>query len=253
MLVVAFALAATAATLTGGLFAVRGKRHLRRILGFTAGVLLGVVAFDVLPEVFDLVQSTGIDPVYPMIALVASFLLFHVLEKMVLLHAGHEDEYEAHTHPDVGALSALALIGHSFADGIAIGLAFQASTSIGVAVALAVVAHDFSDGINTAGLMLAHHNEDARTLRFVVAGALAPLLGALSTLVFTVSDSVLSDLPWRLRWLSALHRGERHPAAGAQRPPIGVDDAADRAGGGVDADRDAGGWGVRRLRAQPAV
>jgi len=191
MLVVAFALAASLATLAGGLFAVRGKQHLRRILGFTAGALLGVVAFDVLPEVFDLVRSTGIDPIYPMIALVGSFLLFHMLEKLVLLHAGHEDEYEAHTHPDVGALSALALIGHSFADGIAIGLAFQASTSIGVAVALAVVAHDFSDGLNTAGLMLAHQNDDARTLRYVVAGALAPLAGALSTLAFTVSDAVL--------------------------------------------------------------
>ena len=191
MLVLAFAIAATAATLAGGVFAVRGKRHLRRILGFTAGVLLGVVAFDVLPEVFDLAAATGIDPIYPMIALVGSFLIFHVLEKMVLLHAGHEDEYEPHTHPDVGALSALALIGHSFADGIAIGLAFQASTSIGVTVALAIVAHDFSDGLNTAGLMLAHRNDDARTMRYVVAGALAPLVGALSTLAFTVSGSVL--------------------------------------------------------------
>ena len=65
MLVVAFALAATGSTLAGGWFALRAKRHLRRILGFTVGVLLGVVAFDVLPEVFRLVGSTGIDSVYP--------------------------------------------------------------------------------------------------------------------------------------------------------------------------------------------
>ncbi len=191
MLVIAFALAATSSTLAGGWFALRAKGHLRRILGFTAGVLLGVVAFDVLPEVFRLVGSTGIDSVFPMMALVGSFLVFHVLEKLVLLHAGHEDDYEAHTHPDVGALSALALIGHSVTDGVAIGLAFQASNSIGVTVALAVVAHDFSDGLNTAGLMLAHRNSDARTKRFVIAGALAPLVGAASTLAFTVSDAVL--------------------------------------------------------------
>ena len=48
-------------------------------------------------------------------------------------------------------ISALALIGHSLADGVAIGLAFQAGNHVGVAVAVAVIAHDFSDGLNTVG------------------------------------------------------------------------------------------------------
>jgi ZIP family zinc transporter len=191
VLVVLFALGATASTLAGGLFGLRHKRHLQRILGFTAGVLLGVVAFDVLPEIFDLVQSTGDDEVWPMLALVVGFLAFHVLEKLVLLHAGHEEEYAHHTHPRVGVISALALIGHSFADGIGIGLAFQAGNDLGVAVALAVIAHDFCDGLNTVGLMLAHRNTDRRSFRFMLAGAAAPLIGSASKLLFSVPDGVL--------------------------------------------------------------
>ena len=42
--------------------------------------------------------------------------------------------------------------------GIAIGLAFQVSSSTGLTVALAVIGHDFADGINTMALMLAHGN-----------------------------------------------------------------------------------------------
>jgi len=38
-----------ASTLLGGLFALRYREWLDAILGFTAGVLLGVVSFDVLP------------------------------------------------------------------------------------------------------------------------------------------------------------------------------------------------------------
>ena len=191
MTVILFALGAVCSTLAGGMFGLRHKRHLHRILGFTAGVLLGVVAFDVLPEIFDLVESTGVDPLYPMLALVVGFLGIHVLEKSVLLHAGHEDDYASHTHPRVGVISALALIGHSLADGVAIGLAFQAGNDVGVAVAVAVIAHDFSDGLNTVGLMLAHRNTDRRSAGFMLAGALAPLLGALSTVLFTVPDDVL--------------------------------------------------------------
>ena len=36
-------------TLFGGLFAVKYKNYLHLIMGFTAGVLLGVVAFDIFP------------------------------------------------------------------------------------------------------------------------------------------------------------------------------------------------------------
>jgi zinc transporter ZupT len=54
----------------------------------------------------------------------------------------------------VGFLSALALAGHSFLDGLGIGFAFQVSAGTGVMVALAVLAHDFADGMNTVSLML---------------------------------------------------------------------------------------------------
>ena len=64
-----------------------------------------------------------------MIALVAGFLLFHIGEKGMLIHHGHEEEYAVHKHPQVGVLSALALSGHSFLDGVGIGLGFQVNAA----------------------------------------------------------------------------------------------------------------------------
>ena len=175
---------ASCSTLAGGLLALRFARFLAFILAFTAGVLLGVVAFDIIPEAFRLAQAHAIDPTVAMIALVLGFLLFHGLEKFVLVHQTHEADYASHHHPQVGALSAFALAGHSFMDGVGIGLGFQVSNTVGVTVAMAVIAHDFCDGLNTVSLMLVHRNTKRRSLAMLVLDAAAPVIGAASTLLF---------------------------------------------------------------------
>lgn len=175
-----------ASTLAGGLAALKGRRWLNLLLGWTAGVILGLIAFDILPEIFSVVRDTGLESVYPMVALVGGFLLFHVLEKSILMHHAHEGEYGSHHHPHVGLASALALAGHSFLDGVAIGIGFQAGHSVGIAVAVAVIAHDFSDGLNTVNLMLSHKNTSRRSLQLLLVDALAPVLGAASTLLYSL-------------------------------------------------------------------
>jgi ZIP family zinc transporter len=189
---VLLSIAAFLSTLTGGLVGLKNKDRLHRFLGYTAGVLLGVVAFDLLPEIFELVKDGVIDITWPMIALVAGFLGFHIVEKSILIHHANEDEYGSHRHPQVGVASALALCVHSFLDGVAIGLGFQAGTEVGVAVAIAVLAHDFTDGLNTVNLLLLNKNKSRRAFMFLLLDAIAPVLGAASTLLFTVSDNVIA-------------------------------------------------------------
>lgn len=183
--------AAFLSTMAGGIVGLKNKDRLHRFLGFAAGVLIGVVAFDLLPEIFDLLKANNQEPIWVMVALVAGFLGFHIVEKSILIHHANEDEYEKHRHPHVGIASALALIGHSFLDGIAIGLGFQVSPSVGIVVAIAVLAHDFTDGLNTVNLMLLNNNKSRRSLMFLIADALAPVLGVIATIFFTVSDGAL--------------------------------------------------------------
>ena len=179
-------LAAFASTLGGGAMALRFRDRLHYLLGFTAGVLLGVVAFDLLPEIFALAHAHDFDPSASMIALVVGFVLFHSLEKFVLVHPAQEDHYSHHHHPNVGLASAAVLAAHSCMDGVAIGIGFQVSPVVGLTVALAVVAHDFSDGLNTVTLMLRHRNSTRRALAMLVVDALAPLVGVLLTMAFTI-------------------------------------------------------------------
>lgn len=178
-------------TLAGGLTAIKNKHYIHHILGFTAGIILGVIAFEILPELFELVHANNLSATVPMIALVVGFLAFHILEKSVLLHHAHETEYGKHKHPHVGLVSALALSAHSFLDGVGIGLGFQVNAAVGVSVAIAVIGHDFADGLNTVSIMLAHKNSLGKSISLLLLDALAPVLGVLSTMFFTISEPQL--------------------------------------------------------------
>lgn len=171
-------------TFLGGIFGLKHHDKLKLILGFTAGVLLSVVAFDIFPEIISLLSVTHLSPQIPMIALVSGFLVFHILEKSLLIHHSHEAEYASHKHPTVGVASAIALALHSFLDGFGIGLGFQVSSGIGLMVAIAVIAHDFSDGLNTVSLMLVNKNTPKKSFIFLIIDSLAPVLGVIFSLFF---------------------------------------------------------------------
>lgn len=188
---VIFTLLTFVSTMLGGVVGIKYKDRLHLILGLTAGVLLGVVSFDIFPEIIELTKELDIPPVNPMIALVAGFLVFHIFEKLVLIHNANEERYGKHKHPVVGIASGIALACHSFLDGVGIGLGFQVSSIVGILVAIAVISHDFSDGLNTVSLVLVHKNPNKRAVMLLIIDALAPVLGAISTLFFKVPENIL--------------------------------------------------------------
>jgi zinc transporter ZupT len=191
MILLLCALAALAA-LAGGFIAFASCEKINLALGFTAGIILGLVAFDLLPEIFEITKSGTLDIIWPMVALVTGFLLFHIIEKSILLHSSHENQYGAHQHPYVGIAGAVALCGHSFLDGLSIGVAFQVSNSVGVTVAIAVIGHRFADGFNTTNIMLFHQNKHSTAQKTLYIAALMPILGGFSTLFFDLSENVLA-------------------------------------------------------------
>ena len=184
--------AAVVATLLGGLFALRYQDKLHLILGFSAGAVLGVALFDLLPEAFDLAGPHYSTPTVTLFVAIG-FFAFLFLNRVLLLHP--EDEaMSPHGHHRQGNAGAASLSLHSFLDGVGIGLAFKVSTTVGVVVAAAVLAHDFSDGINTVTVILKNRGKGIRALKWLLVDAIAPLLGVISTYFFTLSDAALGIL-----------------------------------------------------------
>ena len=186
-----YALAAFAMTLAGGAFAFRYQRYLLYIMAASAGLLIGVAFLDLIPEVVELAHQHGIAMRSLMVTVILGFAAIFLLEKLTIIHSEKQHDAPGHHH-NVGLVGALGLSFHSFLDGLAIGVGFEAGAKVGFIVLLAVVAHDFADGLNTVSLMLAHHNTTRRSLFLLALDALAPFLGAISTLFFHVPPDILA-------------------------------------------------------------
>ncbi|WP_021597234.1 ZIP family metal transporter [Actinomadura welshii] len=182
-------------TLAGGLAAMRIRDHRHLVLGLAGGLMLGVVAFDLIPESLELTRHRPLGVPAPMIGFAAGFVLLHVVEQAVAIHRAHEDEYAPHVHAhgagSGGLVAASALVAHSLVDGLSIGLGFQSGTDVGVFVALAVVTHDFADGFNTFTAASLHRTDRRPAVLLLLADAAAPVAGAALGTLASVPDAVL--------------------------------------------------------------
>jgi zinc transporter ZupT len=191
MIVFLLTVAASIAALAGGYTAMRNRSHLNLALAITSGLVLGLVTFDLLPEIFDIVRAQKLDAVWPMTAVTAGFLLFHLLERFLPLHETSEEQYGPHLHPALGTARAVALTGHSFLDGLSIGVGFQVSSAVGTAVALAVIGHRFADGFDTTTFMIFHKNKLSHIKKWLGLVVVMPIVGGLASLAYTFSEKSL--------------------------------------------------------------
>ena len=180
----AFGAAASCATLLGGVLGLRLAQRIVLVLGLSAGVVLGVALFDLVPEAFALADPDSAPRA--VLAWVAVGIGAYMLFERVLGGRGVRGRWRAHLGP-------ATLTVHSMLDGVGIGLAFQISPQVGGLVAFAVLTHDVADGINTVSLCLAA-DRHAAARGWLIANGLAPLAGVAIGLAIRLPSFVMGPL-----------------------------------------------------------
>jgi zinc transporter ZupT len=180
---VLFGLAASGATLLGGVLAFRFADRVAALLAIAAGVVLGVALFDLLPEAIEF----GADryPPYVLTMFAAAGLGGYLLLNRASASVERRADWRAHLGP-----ASLTL--HSFLDGLIMGVAFQIAPDVGWLVALAVLTHDLADGLNTVSLAMETRRETA--LRWLVVNGVAPLAGVIVGLLVTLPHAALAPV-----------------------------------------------------------
>ncbi|MFA6158747.1 MAG: ZIP family metal transporter [Candidatus Paceibacterota bacterium] len=190
------ALGALVATALGGIFAIRFQDKLHLVLGFSAGALMGVALFDLLPESIELSKAFFSTPAV-MLFIAVGFVTYMILDRAFFKHGhGNHDAHDNHAETGAfgGHFGAGSLSFHSFLDGVAIGIAWHVSVPIGLVVAAAVLAHDFSDGINTVSMILRHGGSRMRAFKWLAVDAIAPVVGIIVSSMVSFPDSVIGPL-----------------------------------------------------------
>jgi ZIP family zinc transporter len=175
----------------GGLVALRQRDRFHLVLGFAAGALLGVAAFETMPEALELLGDEGVPALVTVIVVLAGAGAFALIERPAFGHLHTEDRV---CSPAAGHVGASGITLHAFLDGLAIGTAFQANDQLGFVVTAAVLLHAFGDGLNTVTIVLRHGHTRRKAIAWLAADALAPIAGAASALVLSVPDVALGAL-----------------------------------------------------------
>ena len=172
-------------SLIGGLYLIYGKKGVGRLqkaaVPFAAGALLAAAFLDLLPEASAMDDAKTI-----MIAALAGFIAFFVLERSLSwFHHHHDDEDDERRQT-----TTLIVIGdtlHNFIDGLAIGAAFVVSPAIGIVTTIAIAAHEIPQEIGDFGLMLSKGMKKKRVVLVNIISALATVVGA--TIIYWLGDS----------------------------------------------------------------
>lgn len=193
-LAIIFAAITVLATTLGGFIALRASDRFHLVLGLSAGLLLGLVGFDLLPEVFEMNKTMWLGVPAVSVAILAGFLSLHIIEGTFGSHEPAESDYgHDHEHHNIaGAVGAVAMGGHVFLDGIGLGVAFQIDNKLGFAVFIAVLVHAFSDGLNTVSLMVKSGHWTSRSYALLGVDAIARIGGATFGTYLVLSESLMS-------------------------------------------------------------
>lgn len=169
--------------LIGGFLLLWQRRSIERLtqvfVSFAAGAMLGATFFDLLPETLEL--SSSVHEV--MVWMLGGFLLFFVLEKMLVWH--HHAHSHEHHH-DLQTTSRLIILGdgvHNAIDGIIIGAAFLVDPHLGLVTALAVLLHELPSELGDISVMIAAGLPRRSIIVWNVVGALVSPLATAITLV----------------------------------------------------------------------
>jgi ZIP family zinc transporter len=180
------------ATALGGLLALKSKDRLHLVLGLSAGLLLGLVAFELIPEVFELNSGEFLGAPTASIALIAGFLLLHFYERFFGSHEPAESDYgDQHSHKAnvAGGVGAVAMGIHIFIDGLALAIAFTVNDALGFAVFAALLVHAFSDGLNLVAFLIKNGKWSKKAIWLLGVDSLARVGGAAVGTSITLSEN----------------------------------------------------------------
>ncbi len=149
---------AALANVAGGAFIVQRRwesKYLKYFVALGAGFMLATAIVEMIPESIELRPHSATLSA-PFLVLLG-YLIVHLFEHAVTPHfhfgeETHSDEF-LHQHTSVSVL--LALVIHTFFDGIAIASGFLVSNWLGWVIFLAIFMHKLPEGFTVASVMLA--------------------------------------------------------------------------------------------------
>lgn len=133
----------TVGGIIGANFKLKSARGLSFILQFSAGLMLAIICFELIPEALE------ISNIYIVIlGVITGVILMIICDNIVRNIYRKKEKYSNNSLLKTGIIVGIGLALHNFPEGLAIGSGFDASIKLGYALALAILLHDIPEGIS---------------------------------------------------------------------------------------------------------
>lgn len=156
------------------------QRFIGGAMGFAGGLMLSVVAFDLIPEAM---EKTGFWNV----------ILFYIIG-IVIIYAidRFTDNGASNSYTKVAFITSLGLMLHNFPEGVIMGCGFLAGKTLGLKMSLIIAIHDIPEGLAVTTPLMAAHKSPAKVLLYAFVTALPTAFGAvLGVCLGNISDKFL--------------------------------------------------------------
>lgn len=167
------------------LFGSPGDKILSALLGFAAGIMLAISAFDLLPESLNFGGKS-----FAVTGFLIGVGLMYLVDSLVP-HSHVDGSSESTENNQVlrtGYLIFLGIALHNLPEGIAIGAGLEASPELGLYITISIGLHNIPEGMATAGPLHSGGVSSLKTFLLTLsAGMMTPIGTALGLAVFSVS------------------------------------------------------------------
>jgi ZIP family zinc transporter len=174
-----------AGTMSGACLGAAVKRPTDRFLGivvgFSGGLMLSIVMFDLIPEAINKWSFSG-----TLISAAGGIAIIFIID--YFYSAGTAGK---NSRVRVAFLAAVGLMLHNFPEGIIMGCSFAASESLGLKMSLIIAVHDIPEGIAVSAPLMAARLKLSKILWYTLITALPTAAGVwVGACLGSVSDNV---------------------------------------------------------------
>lgn len=183
--------------LVGAILAYFGKNKKGLVefsIGMAFSVMLILLAFDIVPEVLELLEEKG--KIFMYVFILIGIVMLKLID-ILIPHHDHDKEIKTHDRhlKHIGIISSLALIIHNVIEGVGIYNITLADYKAGLLMAIGVGLHNIPFGIEITATLNETKKNKKYTILYILLLTLSTVLGALIMMVFkTIDNFVLGSL-----------------------------------------------------------
>lgn len=118
-----------------------GNRFFSAVLGGTAGIMMAIVCFELLPQSFEK-SSVKISTV----GIIIGALMIIIIDQFLSVHKYKKNPMKVNKYTRAALLLAFGIGLHNLPEGIAVGSTYVYSNTLGISMAIVIALHDIPEG-----------------------------------------------------------------------------------------------------------